>query len=210
MRVYGITAVLILFACAAGADSLFTREAAKSGNLVSNKNVEFKEGDIINVIVQETIDATTQANTDTKKESDIGAKASAADNTFLLADKPKGLGLLNEELLPNWAIEAENEHKADGQTKRASRLTTTIGCTVVKVHENGNLDIQGTKRVSVNREDSELFVRGTIRGRDVTSANTVSSRQLANAEIALRGRGPLWNNQRRGLLSKVLDWFSPF
>jgi len=61
-----------------------------------------------------------------------------------------------------------------------------------------------------NREDTEFFVTGTVRARDVTSQNTVESTQLANAKVQIKGKGPLWNNQRRGWFTKILDWFSPF
>jgi flagellar L-ring protein precursor FlgH len=81
---------------------------------------------------------------------------------------------------------------------------------VKKVYDDGNIDIEGEKRVTVNREDSNLFVKGTVRSRDVSPGNTVLSTQVANVTIELKGKGPLWNNSRRGLITKVLDWFSPF
>ena len=81
---------------------------------------------------------------------------------------------------------------------------------MTKVFDNGNITIEGSKRITVNREESKLYVKGTVRSRDVTSANTILSAQIANAEIELKGKGPLWNNQRRGLLTRILDWFSPF
>ncbi|MCX5759408.1 MAG: flagellar basal body L-ring protein FlgH, partial [Candidatus Hydrogenedentes bacterium] len=66
------------------------------------------------------------------------------------------------------------------------------------------------KTVSMNREDSTIHVSGIVRARDVTPANTVLSMQVANAQIILKGKGPLWNSQRRGLLTRFLDWVSPF
>jgi hypothetical protein len=33
---------------------------------------------------------------------------------------------------------------------------------------------------------------------------------VANVTIELKGKGPLWNNSRRGIITKILDWFSPF
>ena len=66
------------------------------------------------------------------------------------------------------------------------------------------------KAVSINREESRLNLSGLVRARDVTPANTVSSKQVANPVIQLKGKGPLWNNQRRGIFTRILDWFSPF
>ncbi|MBN2307533.1 MAG: flagellar basal body L-ring protein FlgH [Candidatus Hydrogenedentes bacterium] len=210
MRTALIAALSIGLAGLAQADSLFSPDAETRGSLVSNRHVEFHEGDIITVLVAETIDASTESNTNTKKKSEIESEALAGANTFLTNPKPNGLGLIKEELLPNWAIDMENEHRTTGTTDRSNRLTTTVSCTVTRVHDNGNIEIEGQKRVSVNREDSTVYVKGTVRGRDVSAANMISSTQIADAVIELRGRGPLWNNQRRGLITKLLDWFSPF
>jgi flagellar L-ring protein precursor FlgH len=81
---------------------------------------------------------------------------------------------------------------------------------VTRVMPNGNVELQGEKRVTVNRDDSLIKLTGMARTRDVTAQNTIDSNQLANAQIELKGQGPLWNNQRRGLLTRFLDWFSPF
>ena len=203
-----LTAAVV--AAGAGADSLFTADVEEEGSLVSNKKERLEIGEIITVLVEEKITASTQANTDTKKESDIEAISEATTNAVLLEERPNGFELIPQEQLPNWAIEAENEHRTAGKTNRSNSLVTTLSCTVTRVHENGNVEISGSKRVTVNREDSTLLLTGTIRPRDVTAANTIRSSQLADAVVELRGAGPLWNNQRRGILTKILDWFSPF
>jgi len=200
----------LMVAVAAGADSLFNAQAEQERTLISAKKKKFEVGDIITVLVRENIDASTKSDTNTKKESDVEAEAAPADNSFFLAETPGGLNILPEELLPNWKIEMENEHKGTGTTRRTNKLLTTIACVVTKVLDNGNIEIEGEKRVTVNREDSKVYVKGLVRSRDVSPANTVNSTQIANAVITLEGRGPLWNNQRRGILTRILDWFSPF
>lgn len=207
-----ILALLLLFLVpAAGADSLFSQAAAKDGTLIAERSSRFKEGDIITVIVRERIDAATSANTNTKKESDVESKAPTAGNPFLVTPKDDGgLGLIDPAKLPNWEIGAENETKNTGNTKRQSELTTAVTCTVLSVYPNGNLLVEGQRKVSMNREDSTLYLRGILRSRDVSATNTIQSTQIANLEITLSGRGPLWNNQRRGLVTRFLDWVSPF
>jgi flagellar L-ring protein precursor FlgH len=208
---YGLVAAAILGASAlASADSLFNEAVAKNGTLISDKRATFKEGDILTVLVRENIDASTEADTNTKKDASVQADAPPASNPFFIADSPGGLNIFNPEELPNWDIGVENEHKSTGQTRRANKLVTTISCTVQKVYDNGNIDIEGQKKVTVNREDSTLYVKGTVRSRDVSPGNTVLSTQVANVTIELKGKGPLWNNSRRGIITKILDWFSPF
>lgn len=208
MKHLGLIALAALFG-AAHADSLFTTQAAKDGPLVSDLTTRFEIGDIVTVIVRERVEASTTAGTDTKKESDVESEADAGDNQFLVADNP-GLNIINEEELPNWQIEAENETRTRGTTRRASELELTITCVVTKIVDDNLIYIEGEKRVSVNREDTFMKVSGMVRARDVSAANTINSNQIAGANIELKGKGPLWNNQRRGIFTKILDWFSPF
>lgn len=190
----------------AQADSLFIQTAARSNTLVAENIMPFKVGDIITVAVNETISSSTIANTNTTKKSEFETEADPLDNTFLTGADSFGLP---GDLLPNLSIETENKTKNTGTTIRNTKLTTTVSCLVVSVYPNGNLLIEGTKQVVVNRESSILLVRGVLRARDVTPQNTVPSALLANAVVQLTGKGSLWNNQRRGLFTRLFDWFSP-
>lgn len=192
----------------AGADSLFNKKAEDRGSLITEDTQEFEPGDLITVLVRENIDANTSADTDTQKQSDLESDMPATDNPFVL--QGPFAGRVSQNDLPNWVLESQKDHSAQGETSRTNSLVMTIACTVERVYPNGNIDIVGRKRVTVNREDSEMFVAGTVRAKDVTPANTVDSGLIANATVELKGKGPLWNNQRRGILTKILDWFSPF
>jgi flagellar L-ring protein precursor FlgH len=201
-----LLAVIACIATTAKADSLFTQTAAKSGTLVAENVMPFKVGDIITVSVSETIQSSTVANTRTTKESELESEAEPGDNAFLIGSSALRMP---SDLLPNIGIETENETNNRGTTTRNSTLTTTVSCMVVRVYPNGNLLVEGTKQVTVNRENSTLLVRGVLRARDVTPQNTISSNLLANSVVQLSGKGPLWNNQRRGLITRLFDWLSP-
>lgn len=195
----------LFFAVPAYADSLLRPQTTTRNTLIAKK-ADFQPGDIITVLIRERLESSVNSDTNTKKESDVESQASAGANQFLVAKKPDGLELITPEKLPNWQIEAENEMKARGQTRRNSEFETTVPCTVTTVLENGNLMIEGNRTVGINREDSRIFITGMIRPRDVSPANTIPSDRIANAQIQLKGKGPLWNNQRRGLITRFLDW----
>jgi len=211
-RLFKLLAAVVVAALSAGvpADSLFSQTTAKDASVISEKLDRFEVGDIITVIVRENLNATTSAGTNTKKESEVSSEAPAASNPFLVGEQPDGNNILNPGELPNWDIEAENETKNTGDTRRRNTLTTSITCTVVEVFPNGNLKIAGDKQVTVNRDDSMVSVAGIIRSKDISAENTILSTQVADASVTVKGKGPLWNNQRRGLVTRVLDWFSPF
>lgn len=209
MKPICVGAAVLMAAVPVWADSLLRPNITTRNTLVA-KRADYRVGDIITVLIEETLDTSVTSNTNTKKESDVDSKANASANEFLVAKKPDGFGLIKKEKLPNWQIEAENEMKARGQTRRSSEFETTVPCMVKAVLENGNLLIEGSRVVGINREDSRITVTGVIRQRDISPANTIPSTRIAGAQIVLKGRGPLWNNQRRGLLTRLLDWISPY
>ncbi|MCH7960632.1 MAG: flagellar basal body L-ring protein FlgH [Candidatus Hydrogenedentes bacterium] len=208
IRVGLSVALMQLVLAGAWGDSLFNKRAAANGTLVSDQKVRFEVGDIITVLVRENVDATTSASTETEKESQLRATAEAGENGFLVGGA--GFGLIPRELLPNWNINVQNEFEAEGTTRRSNQLSMDLSCIVKQVFANGNIFIEGSKEVTVNREDTLIVVSGIVRARDVTPANTVFSTQLADASVQLKGHGPLWNNQRRGFFAKLFDWISPF
>ncbi|MBP8128049.1 MAG: flagellar basal body L-ring protein FlgH [Candidatus Hydrogenedentes bacterium] len=207
-----LAAVLVLAAAvAAWSDSLFDQKAQQAGTLAAEPKAKFKPGDIITVLVREETSASTRVDTRTRKESDVESQADTGSNTFLVGGPDSDTnGIINPGELPNWDIEAENEHRARGETRRTNEFVTTIACTVMEVMPNDNLALQGEKRITTNREDSLFIVRGIVRAKDVTPQNTVLSTQMANATVELKGKGNLWNSDRRGLITRFLDWFSPF
>ena len=209
MRIWSVLIVLIL-AVPAFSDSLFTKDVEEKGGLIVDKKQSFEVGDIIIVQVMETVNASTEADTSTDKQSKLQAKTPLASNDFLVNDTPAGLNILSPGMLPNWKIDVQNEHEATGSTERSNKLIMTVSCEVKEVLKNGYLELEGSKKITVNREDSTMKVSGRCRPKDVTTGNTLMSAKMSNVEIELIGRGPLWNNARRGLLTKLLDWFSPF
>jgi flagellar L-ring protein precursor FlgH len=204
--------LLIIALCGAATgvwgDSLFSKQASARGTLISENNARFAIGDVVTVLVRENIDARTRAELDTEKKSELSGESAEADNASLTGGD--GYIDLKPGFLPNWDIDVENKHESDGSTRRRNEVTFTVACTVTQVHPNGNLELQGEKKVTVNRDDSFIKLTGTARTRDVSAQNTVDSNLLANAQIELKGQGPLWNSQRRGWFNRLFDWFSPF
>ena len=204
--------LLIIALCSATAgvwaDSLFSKQASARGTLISENNARFKVGDMVTVLVRENIDARTRSELDTEKKSELSGEAPEASNGTLTGDD--ALIDLPVGLLPNWDIDVENKHESDGSTRRRNEVTFTVACTVTHVHPNGNIELSGEKKVTVNRDDSLIKLTGMARTRDVSAQNTVDSNLLANAQVELKGQGPLWNSQRRGWFNRMFDWFSPF
>jgi flagellar L-ring protein precursor FlgH len=207
-RSYVFTAALISACAGAWGDSLFTRQVADRGTLISEDKMRFQLGDVITVLVRERIDASANSLLNTKKKTKLSSEADASDNATFVGDQ--ALIGLKEGELPNFGVDLDNKHESDGTTRRRNQVVFTVACTVTKVLPNGTVEVRGEKSVTVNRDASIIHLSGTARTRDVSADNTIDSNQLAGAQIELKGQGPLWNNQRRGLFTRLLDWVSPF
>ena len=187
------------------ADSLFTKAVEDRGSLYSDQEIQFEIGDVITVLISETTDARTRASTETEKDSSLESKATS---DFLTGKG--GLNILSSNGLPAWKLEGKNKFDGGGTTQRNNTVSAMVSTRVVEVLPGGNLRVEGLKTLVVDREKTKIVVRGIIRACDVTSRNTVLSSQLADAEISFEGGGPLWNSQRRGFLTRLLDFIFPF
>jgi flagellar L-ring protein precursor FlgH len=84
-------------------------------------------------------------------------------------------------------------------------MTARITATVVAIRSNGNLVIEGSRKVRINEELDEITVSGVIRPEDIASDNTVLSTYIAEGQIGYRGAGPVKHAARQGIIARLLD-----
>lgn len=176
--------MVIVFPCASFGASLWDDNAnwfadARPGRV----------GDIVTVLVNEQTDASDEANMDIKKESTL----SVTDGTGILS------------FIRGMTLGTNNKTKGDGSVERTHSANTTLACLVTEVLPNGNLVIEGTRDVRTSDEILQLQLTGVIRPQDVNSDNQISSRLIANAEIAVKGRGVISRVQKPGLVTQILQ-----
>lgn len=181
--------IAIAIAASAGGDSLWT-----SGSRSLFADVKARQaGDILNIIVVESATASAAANTKTSKSED--------------ASTAQGTGPLLGNLFAAWGLSGKTNTNATGTTSRSDSLQARIAVVVKEVLPNGNLVIEGTRSVMINKEERKMILTGEVRPQDVQPDNTVSSTLVAKAEIRYDGKGPLGNKQREGLITKIFKWF---
>lgn len=151
-----------------------------------------QEGDILTILISEQSAASYIANTQTNK---------SVNN-----DVRKALGPVLRNLIPNWATGASSSEVGAGATSAQGRLHARMSAIVKQVLPNGNLVIEGTRWVKVNKDTQTFTILGIIRRDDVRSDNTILSEDIAEAEIRVEGKGAIADRQRRGILTRILDW----
>lgn len=164
-------------------------------------------GDIVTVTINIDDRAQTTNSTQRSRSNDINA---GVTNLFGLENSlgrafPGGF-----DPSAMVGMEGGSSSAGSGSVNRAERVNLTIAAVVTAVMPNGNLVIQGRQEVRTNREVRELTVAGIVRPEDISSANTISHTQIAEARISYGGRGDISRVQAPPAGQALVERFSPF
>ncbi|WP_041083469.1 flagellar basal body L-ring protein FlgH [Thermotoga profunda] len=165
-------------------------------NIVGDRKAN-KVGDIVTIVVKETpkINATSE-NT---------AFENALLNLFTGAVK----NITQFDL--SQFIPINNNSTQQRSAQLSSTVTLTVSAVVVDV-QNGNLIVEGNKKLKVGEQLSEIIIRGTVRPDDIASDNTVDSSKIANCQIWVNGQLVFRQNPDQEswldyILSAIAKWF---
>ena len=80
---------------------------------------------------------------------------------------------------------------------------------MIEVLPNGNLVVSGEKQVGINQNVETLRFSGVINPANVLPGNVVSSTQVADVRLEVRGTGDIDRAQTIGWLSRFFLSFMP-
>jgi flagellar L-ring protein precursor FlgH len=164
-------------------------------DLYSSKGArDFRPGDIITIVISEESNAQSKATTQTQKDSTTEIKSAPQIPFFK--------NVVNQFIGKN---EFKNEFDGQGTTTRSGKLTGTVTATILEVMQNGNLLLEGSRSIRVNRETQIMRVRGVARPRDIDSNNSVNSKLLADAQIKFDGNGAVGRVNKPGLITQFIN-----
>lgn len=150
-------------------------------------------GDIVTITLDEETNASKDANTQ------LGRQYSYALPTPTLMGKP----LVYNGTPVSFDVNSDQDFKGGGSSTQSNALSGVITATVVRVKPNGNLVLQGQKKLTLNRGDEYVTLTGEVRPYDIGPGNTVPSTRVANARISYTGDGALADSSRVGWLSRM-------
>jgi flagellar L-ring protein precursor FlgH len=152
-------------------------------------------GDILTVIINESSQAAHQSVTKRAKQVDISGAPEEGE-----AGKKNILGFL-----PFIGAKGETKFSGAGATTRKGVLNAKVTVEVIEVLPNGNLMIEGRRKLRINSEEEEIYVCGIVRPEDITPQNTILSTYISDAVIKYRGEAELTNKERAGLIGRVIN-----
>ncbi|MDB5712054.1 MAG: flagellar biosynthesis protein FlgH [Sphingomonas bacterium] len=135
---------------------------------------------------------------------------STLDSVGGLSITPPSTGLLSLFKPTDASASTTRNFKGSGATDQANSLTGEVSVTVAKVFPNGTMLVQGQKRVTLNRGDEFVQIRGLVRTADIDADNRVLSTRVADAQIAYTGKGDVARASRQGWLGRFFSMVSPF
>lgn len=164
-------------------------------------------GDILKVVV--TIQ--DSAKLDNKTERMRNGDSSMGIPNFL------GIGSTLKKVIPSKfgadkliSLNSRDNSRGEGKVDRKEMINTTVAATVIKILPNNNLVIKGSQEVRVNYELREVTIEGIVRPEDISSENSITLDQIAEARISYGGRGQISEIQQDRYARQVLDIISPF
>lgn len=149
-------------------------------------------GDVVTILISETSLASFAASTKAEK---------SVDNSI-----QKGVGPILRNLIPALQTGASSTVDGKGATTQTGRLVARMTAIVKKIMPGGTMLIEGTRSVQVNKEIQTFRVSGIIRRDDIRADNTVLSESIAEAAIHVDGKGMISDRQKRGIITRILDW----
>ena len=148
-------------------------------------------GDTLTIVINENASTTSQATTKTSKNETLSYGP--------------GLGPILHNI-PTLGLNGSIGSNASGSTNRTDNLAASIAVTVTQILPNGNLAIEGKRKVGMNAETQEITLTGVVRPQDIAYDNTIQSPLVANAQIKYGGRGPVGDKQHDGIVSRLFKF----
>lgn len=180
--------------------SLFTA-SAENGNLLSDFRAR-NLGDLIFVDVVENSSALVTSGAQRNRDSGtLGGIVTAAGALPVPGAAVAGTvaGALGTR-----------KFEGDGSTQRNSRLRSRIAARVVEVLPNGDLRIEGVKKVRINKETEQLAVTGIVRKNDIAADNSVPTVAVGDLRVEFNGKGVASADNAPGWLFRFFDKITPF
>ncbi|MDT0574701.1 flagellar basal body L-ring protein FlgH [Croceicoccus sp. F390] len=154
-------------------------------------------GDVLTVILVETIDTSKSATARTDRQGSVSISPPTSGP----------LDFLNPEALK---AAAEGSFRGRGNAGQQSTLTGAIAVTIAEVRPNGTALVTGERQMVLSQGSEWVQFSGIIRLADIDFDNRILSTSVADAHIVYAGEGAIQQASRPGWLSRFFGLVSPF
>jgi flagellar L-ring protein precursor FlgH len=152
--------------------------------------------DLISVVVQESLAATTDGTVKNTRASNASSGISGLIGTLKAGNALQNL--INQNSAAGLS--------AAGTSATNSSLTTTLGGQVIEVLGNGMLVIEAARQVEFSQQTQTIVLRGLVRPEDISQQNQVLSTAISSLELEVKGKGIINDyTHRQNLLVRLIE-----
>lgn len=173
-------------------------------------------GDVLTINIVESTSASKNVSSTAGKTSSV-AETAATPTILGYTPSPSRLGvagLMGVGGATNFdtSVTASGSQKFEGKgdSSQKNALVGMLTVTVIDVLPNGNLLVSGEKQMGINEGTEYIRFSGIVNPTTISSANVVTSTQVADARIEFKGRGEMDSAQVMGWMTKLFMTVLPF
>lgn len=154
-------------------------------------------GDLVTIMLSETIKFSDSLNYSADRS------ANTVDNFTNLINK-----VLPGTPLNNQINNFGGSNTVDSQSKneRSLGINDSVTVQVVQLLPNGNLMVQGKKTLVNGAERVDMLVSGVVDPRWIDQKGQVNSRNVANLQFALAGKGAVSRAGNEGIINRAIRY----
>lgn len=188
----------------ANAGSLFGR----GDNPLFSDRKAMNVNDIVTVVIRESANQSSSGKRNTSKDSTIalggGVFTATATPLSNVADKLNNFGNIG------FQAGTQNDFSGSGSNSRTESFKTTISARIIKVLENGNYFIEGSRELLLNGEKQIVQLSGVIRPYDISNSNEIDSKYIADAKILYKTEGDVDKATKKPWGTRLMEAIWPF
>lgn len=171
--------------------SLWT-DNGRLANLVTDYKAS-RVGDLVTISVSQNLSSTNTGNVATNRTFSASSGITALGGHI----KTSGVASL-------FSPTSTQALTGKAQATSTTALSTTLTGRVVAVLPSGTLVVEAERQIVMNDQREIVILRGMVRTGDLDATNTVTSNQVGNLEVEVKGKGIISEGVRSP--SPVMKW----
>lgn len=196
-----VLAVVMTFHTAANAESLYILGTSQSyyaepKSLYGSVRAR-SVGDLVTIILSETINFTDSLSYSSDRDSET------TDNFTVLLNKILPGKPFNNQFN---TFGGSNSVSSANSSQRGVKVTDSVTVQVVQLLPNGNLMVQGKKTLVNGNERVDMLISGVVDPRWINDTGQVNSKNVANLQFALAGKGSISRGGNEGIINRVIKY----
>ena len=165
--------------------------------------------DVVTVTITEKTaqSSTGKKSLDETSSSNLGAGITTAPGGGVAGTVAKNLNTVGNI---GFQAGSTSTFAGSGTNTRNETFTTTISARIIKIMNNGNYFIEGSRELLLNGEKQIVQISGVIRPYDIDKYNNIDSKYIADAKILYKTEGDIDQTTTRPWGSKIMESIWPF